>query len=224
MRIAAALSLAVTIVLSSPAGAQGPLAERGEASPYPLLDLLEIVVLPREILAVDAAGGGQVEVRLLRGENVLWTGSRGRVGVVLTDQRILAVSTASASWQSARYLRGETRPERALLGDRVALLLTNKRVIGFDGNSGNLVERSLGPGERILDSAVGDNLAVVVSERRALGLSAFTGGFFEAKIHVGERLQGVGAQANLATLTLSDRLLFFRAPTGSWEERNLDIR
>jgi hypothetical protein len=155
---------------------------------------------------------------------VLQSSSQGRVGVVLTDQRILAVSTISASWQSTRYLRGEVVPECAILADRVALIMTNKRAIGFDGNSGNLIEKSLGPGERIIGSAVGENVAVVVTPRRALGLSAFTGGFFTTKIAAGEPLQSAVAQANMVTLTLPNRLLFFRAPTGSWEERNLDIR
>jgi hypothetical protein len=224
MRIGLTLSLLATILLALPASAQGLLGERGEANSSPLLDLLEIIVLPREVLAVDAGGGGQIEERLLRGENVLWSESKGRVGVVLTDQRILAVSTISASWQSLRYARGEVAPAGAALQDRVALLLTNKRAIGFDGNSGNLIERSLGPGESITGSAVGANVAVVVTDRRALGLSAFAGGFFQAKIHVGEDLASATAQANLVTLALPNRLLFFRAPTGSWEERKLDIR
>jgi hypothetical protein len=224
MRIRATLAVAATIALALPAGAQGLPGERGQASSVPLLDLLEIIVLPREILAVDAGGGGQIEERLLRGERVLWSQSRGRVGVVLTDQRILAVSTISASWQSARYTSGENVPDGAALGDRVALLLTNKRAIGFDGNSGNLIESSIGPGESIIGSAVGENVAVVVTPRRALGLSPFTGGFFETTIRVGEPLESAIAQANLVTLTLPKRLLFFRAPTGTWEERKLDIR
>lgn len=223
MRLRAVVSLVATLLWVLPAGAQG-LSERGEGDPFPLVDLLEIVVLQRELLAIDANGGGQNEERLLRGEQVRWTGSRGRVGVVLTDQRILAVSTISASWQSVRYMQGESPPVGATLGDRVALLLTNKRAIGFDGNSGNLIERSLGPGEPVVGSAVGDNVAVVVTPRRALGLSAFRGGFFQTKLHVGERMESVAAKANLVTLTLSNRLLFFRAPTGTWEERNLDIR
>lgn len=224
MRIGATLAAAAAISMAVPAGGQGLRGERGLDNPSPLLDLLEIIVLPRAILAIDAGGGGQLEERLLRGERVLWTESQGRVGVVLTDQRVLAVSTISASWQSIRYRRGEIMPERATLGDRVALLLTNKRAVGFDGNSGNLIERSMGPGEPILGFAVGENVAVVVTPRRALGLSPFTGGFFETSIHVGEKLESTVAQANMATVTLSNRLLFFRAPTGSWEERNLELR
>lgn len=221
MRIRATLALAATIALATPAGAHEP---SDEANSFPLLDLLEIVVLPREILAVDAGGGGQIEEQLLLGERVLWSDSQGRIGVVVTDQRMLAVSTISASWQSTRYKRGENAPDGAALGDRVALLLTNKRAIGFDGNSGNLIERSIGPRESIIGSAVGANVAVVVTPRRALGLSPFTGGFFETKIRVGEQLESAMAQANIVTLTLSSRLLFFRAPTGTWEERKRGIR
>jgi hypothetical protein len=216
--------LLLIFAVASPVEAQGVRGQRGEARPFPLLDLMEIVVLQRQLLAVDAGGGGQVEEKLQRGEEVVWTGSRGRVGVVLTNQRILAVSTISASWQSTRFMRGEKHPVDATLGDRVALLLTNKRAIGFDGNTGNLVEKSLGPNEVVIGSAVGENVAVVITPRRALGLSAFTGGFFQTRISVGDRLEGTSAQANLVTLTFSDRLLFFRAPTGSWEERDLNIR
>ena len=221
MRILETLALATTIALALPTGAPG---HDGEEESVPLLGLLEIVVLPNEILAINAGGGGQIEEPLLIGERVLSSKSQGQVGVVLTDQRILAVSTISASWQSVRYKQGEAMPDGAGLGDRVALILTNKRAIGFDGNSGNLIESSIGPGESIISSAVGANVAVVVTPRRALGLSPFAGGFFEEKIRAGEQLKSVVAQANLATLTLSNRLLFFRAPTGTWEERKLSIR
>ena len=46
-----------------------------------------------------------------------------------------------------------------MLGDRVALVLTSRRAIGFDGGSGNLVEYRLGPRERLLTNRVGENVA-----------------------------------------------------------------
>jgi len=189
-----------------------------------LADDLQIVVLPREVLSIDARGGGQLAAPLELGERVLWTGVRGRVGVALTDRRVLAVSTQSGAWQETRYRRTEDIPGEPLLGGRVALLSTQVRVIGFDGGSGNLVERELGPRETLVDRAVGDNVAVAVTDRRALGLSPFAGGFFEAKLRLGERLEGLSVVANAATLTTSRRLLIFRAPTGTWEERSLDVR
>jgi hypothetical protein len=212
------LPLLVLLLVATAAPAR---AQRGDE---PLLDLLTIVELQRELLAIDARSGNQLSERLELDEEVLWTRSRGRVGVVLTDRRILAVAVGSAAWQDTRYLRTEQVPERAQLGERVALVLTPKRVIGFDGGSGNLIERSIGPNERVHTTAVAENVLVVVTERRAMGLSPFVGGFFETPLRVGEDLESVVAQANLATVTTSHRLLVFRAPSGSWEERRLDLR
>lgn len=185
---------------------------------------IEIVVLPRELLAIDARSGGQLAERIELGERILYAKQRGRVGVAVTDRRMLAVASGSAAWQEARYRSGETPPSDVALGDRVALFLTAVRAIGFDGRSGNLVESVIGPQESVLDSAIGQNLAVVVTSRRVLGMSAARGGFFEAKLRVGERVTDVSALASLVTLRTSKRLLLFRGPTGSWEERRLPIR
>jgi len=59
MRIGATLSLLVTILWALPAGAQGLPGECGDENPSPLLDLLEIIVLPREVLAADAGGAAR---------------------------------------------------------------------------------------------------------------------------------------------------------------------
>jgi hypothetical protein len=190
----------------------------------PLADVLEVFVLDRQLVAIDARGGGQKETRLRLGERVSWTGARGKVGVALTDQRILAVAAGSAAWQQADRRRAEGLPSQALLGDRVALVVTSHRAIGFDGGSGNLVESSLGVRERVLAARAGENVAVVVTDRRALGLSPSVGGFFEAKLRLEERFESLEAGANLATLTTDRRVLIFRAPSGSWEERLRTLR
>ena len=186
--------------------------------------VLQIVVTPRALFAVDAEGGGDNREALERGERVLWTASRGRVGVALTDRRVLAVAVRSAAWQETRYRRGESRPHLAELGDRVALVTTDRRILGFDGGSGNLIEESVGPREEVLDTRVGANLAVVVTSRRALGLSPFAGGFFTTDLRLGEAIEGFEAGSDVATLTTSQRLLVFRGRTGAWSERHLELR
>lgn len=178
----------------------------------------------RELLAIDAEGGGETPTRLRLDEQVLLTQSRGRVGVVLTDQRVLAVGVRSGAWQDARYLRGESRPHQALLGDRVALVATDRRVLGFDGGSNNLVEQSLGPREQLLRTGVSANLAVAVTDRRALALSPFVGGFFEFPLRLGESIERLVASSDVATVTTSQRLLIFRGRAGVWSERRLGLR
>jgi hypothetical protein len=220
MRTTLTIGLGLALVLLHPVSTRSAPPGRD----VPLSDVLQIVVLQRQLLAIDAESGGQREEDLERGERVVWHASRGRVGVVLTDRRMLAVATRSGAWQEARYRAGETLLRDPTLGDRVALIMTTKRAIGFDGGSGNLVEQSIGPRESVLTGVVGENVAVVITDRRAMGLSPFVGGFFEAKLRLGERINDVAPTANLVTIATSHRLLLFRSTSGSWEERNLDLR
>jgi hypothetical protein len=201
-----------------------PARAQGVAGEVPLADVLDILVVDRDLLAIDAAGGGQTAARLRLNETVLWKGSRGKVGVIITDQRFLAVATQSGSWQEIDYRRTEQRPESALLGERVALAITSERVLGFNGGSGNIAEYHLGPREQLVVARVGENVGVVVTDRKALGLSPFLGGFFSTPIALGDRFEAVTAESNFATLTGRRRVLIFRATTGSWEERKRDLR
>jgi hypothetical protein len=209
--------LLVMAAFSAPARAQNVPGE------VPLADVLEILVVDRDLLAIDAAGGGQTVARLRLEETVVWKGARGKVGVIITDQRILAVATQSGSWQEADYGRTEQRPESALLGERVALAVTSERVLGFNGGSGNLVEYRLRPREQVVVARAGENVGVVVTDRLALGLSPFLGGFFAIPLTLGDQVEAVTAESNLATLTVGRRVLIFRATTGSWEERPRDL-
>ena len=198
------------------AASLGPAARADENTP--IYDLLEVRVQDRHLLAIDSETGGQIAEQLELGEHVLFTHERGRVGIAVTDRRMLAVATISGFWQSERLRRRERPPAEAWLGDRVALLLTPQRALGFVGRTGNFSQAGLGPRERILDRAVGANVLVVVTERRALGLSADRGGFFEIPLQVDERSENLSAFANHVTLETPLRLLVFRGNTGAWEE------
>jgi hypothetical protein len=221
VRCGAARGLLGTALLALTAAA----AAHGQvrADETPLEDLLELVQLEHQLLAIDAEGGGQTRVDLELGEQVVWSRSRGRVGVVLTDRRVLAVAASSAAWQEARYWRTERPPSLALLGDRVALIETSERVLGFTGGSGNLVEYRLGLREHVVEGRTGANAAVVVTNRKALGLSPQAGGFFPVALQIKERLVELTPRSNLATVRTDRRLLIFRGPTGTWESRQLDL-
>ena len=188
----------------------------------PLTDLLEIVVLEGEILAIDANGGGRVSQELHLKEEVLWSGSRGRIGAVITNERLLAVSTSSASWRETRFERTERRPLDAQLGDRVGVVVTNNSALGFEA-SGQIFEYRLGPREDVLGSRAGENVVVVITSRKAIAMSP-TGGFVEARLQLKEKLRSVSVRSNVATITTDRRLLIFRGPTRSWSEQRLELR
>ena len=184
----------------------------------PLADILQVIVLEREVLAVDGLGGTEIRQKLEIGEHVLASDARGKVGLVLTDRRLLAVAVRSAAWQDARFRRGEPVPDGAFLGEQVALVVTPKRALGFDGGSGNIVEASLGPRETVLAVDAAGAVGVIVTDRRALGISPFAGGFFDEKLQIGETIESVAATGNFATVHTSRRLLTFQALTGTWVE------
>lgn len=189
----------------------------------PLGDQIEIVFEARDVIAFGAQGGSK-SIRLELGEEVIWYGVQGAVGIVLTDRRVLAVSTNSGDFNEMRYLRGERPADVALLGDRVALLTTTERALGFDGGSGNIVEYRLGPQETLLAMRADANIGVVVTDRNLLGLSPFTGGFFTTDFHVREKLERVSLAPNLATVTTNRRYLVFRADTKIWVERKRTLK
>lgn len=202
--------------------ALAPVADAREFN-SPLSPLLELRVIGRQIFAIDSNTGGELPLRLERNETVLYTRSQGRVGVVVTNQRLLAAATGSGSWQEARYRNGEVPPDQIEIGDRVALALMRTRAVAFDGGSRNLVESTIGPRERVIDTAVGPNVVMVVTDRRALAMSSQHGGFFEVPLRVGESITSATAYANHATLQTSARLLIFRGSDASWEEKRLPI-
>ena len=201
-----------------------PIGAQLVAGEVPLANVLEVLVIDREVLAIDAAGGGQTVARLRLDETVLWKRARGKVGIVITNRRILAAATQSAAWQEMEYRLNEVPLTEALLGDRVAVAITSQRVVGFVGGSANLVEYRLGPRERVLAVRAGENVGVVVTDRHALGLSPFAGGFFKTPIDLNDPIESVTADSNLATLVSERRLLIFRATTSSWEERERSLR
>jgi hypothetical protein len=206
------------------AGAVSASGQGGQLSP--LLPLLEIVVLPRDLLAIDSETGGDKDTRLELGEKVLWTATQGRVGVAVTDRRVLMVSNLSGAWQETRYLAKERIPTRddLLLGDRVLLLLTDKRALAFDSVNRNLVEVVTTPQEGwTTERVVGANVVVVLTNRRALAFSAPAGGFFDQKLRLDETPRELHAYANHVSLQTPLRLLVFRATTGSWSETRLGI-
>jgi hypothetical protein len=210
--------LLLCALLPSGVGSETPTADPR----VPLGDLLELVFERREVIAFGAAGGS-IATTLELGEVVRWHGSRGAVGIVLTDRRLLAVGTGSGSWRELRYLRAESLPAAALLGDRVALIATSRRAVGFGGETSSLVEYRLGPQETLLASRAEGNVAVVVTDRKLLGFSPFVGGFFQADFHVRERLERISLGPNLATITTDRRHVVFRSETGVWSERKRSL-
>ena len=199
------------------------LAPGADAGDVVLEDVIEVQVLDREVFAFDALGSGRIRLRLDEDEKVLWTGSRGRVGIAITNRRLLGASPEASFWREADLRLAETVPDQALLGGRVALALTQQRALAFAARTAKWVAAEIGPQEEVLLHRAGESTGLVITPRRALGFSANLGRFFEIKLRIHETIEDVRAGAQVATVTTSQRILVFRSPTGVWGEEKRPI-
>jgi len=190
----------------------------------PIEDQLEIVERGDQLLAIDAWSGSAALVHLGTTEEVLWSGVRGRVALVITDLRVLAAVPGSGDWREREIGVFESSPIRVVLGDRVALLATDRRVLAFEGLSGSWSESSLGPREEVLLAGAGTNVAVAVTRTRVLGVAAARGGLFEAELGIREEAEALRVHGSFATVTTKLRVLTFRAPDGNWLSTELPFR
>lgn len=187
-----------------------------------LADAIDVVVLPRRIIAVGA-GDGSVEEPLALREEVLWTRSEGGVAVAVTDRRILTVAVDASVWRETRLQLLERRRVEAELGERVALVVTPKRLLGFGAHAPQVAERSIGPNETLVLRRVSEAVAVVLTDREVLGLSALGGGFVAADLRIHEEVESVRTSARSASVRTSQRLLVFDALSLTWSEEDIPL-
>ncbi len=216
--------LALPVALGLLAVAAG--GARAQVSLYPdeveRLDVITIQQDGRNLFAFNAITGSRARVRLDVEEVVLFNESRGRVGIVLTDRRALGV-TIGGSFQEARYRLSERAPDYAVVSERVALVPTNRRALGFVGQLGGWIEESFMPGEFLEAVRVGASVGIATTNRRALGLAPDLGLFASLPFRLKESLESIDAQDTLATLHTDQRILVFSGPRAAWTFRVRDL-
>lgn len=209
------LSVLVLLLSSGQSGAQIPLLPQEVER----VDVIAIERDDRELFAFDALTGRRSQLRLELGEEVFFEQARGRIGLVLTDRRALAVAPGTG-FQELRFQLGEAAPTIGLLEDRVALVVTNRRALGFVGTEGAWVAENLPPNESLEALRVGATVAVVTTNRRALGLSGDRRRFVEVKLGIQEELESVAARDSIVTLRTDRRILVFSAARAIWSEQD----
>ena len=190
----------------------------------PLVDLIDVIVRRREVIAVDPVRGGTKRAALLVGEDVLWSGARGKVAIVVTDRRILGTTTSHGGWHAIRLKVHESDPRSIMLGDRVALIVTDMRAIGLSAGGKTFTTNLIGTTEKPFDVVVGDNVAAMITDRRLLALSGFFPGFAETLIGVHEDVEFTSTLPNFISVGTHQRVLVFRGTTGAWAAERVSLR
>lgn len=154
-------------------------------------------------------------------EPILWKGTRGKVGALLTEKRFLAVSTTSDDWLEQTLRLHEADDAKTAISPYLALLVTRQRAVGFDGLTNRLVENRLPLFETIVAAEADYRVAVVVLSGRCAGFTVGHSGFAEIIFRIDEEFQTLEMKPRLATVRTSERVLSFKAASSAWSELSL---
>ena len=190
----------------------------------PVEDLIDIHVARDKLVAVKQ-GGTVSEKNLQLKEKVRWQGSRGYIGAVLTSERLLAVSANLSGWVELdlQLAEGESgRLPEILLSDRLLLMTTKKRLIGFDGGTRSWAVIDIPLHEQVVERAIDAYVAVVVTTGRVYGLARGAGSFIEEPFKRNESVLSLDTSAYNASIRTTRRLLIFKSSGAYWREMDLN--
>jgi hypothetical protein len=188
-----------------------PVRDPGELSGAPVEDQIDLVEVDNRVLAIDARNRRTREVRL---------DSRGLVAVVRTTARVLGIGTRLADFLQVRYRIGERAmpPEDVYLGDRVAIVKLDNRLLGMSTTTSSWLELDMGPQEELGEFFTETNVVAVTTQRRAIALAPKLTKFATINLGPSERVLSASTNESSVTLTTRRRILIFRAGDGNWSE------
>ena len=183
-------------------------------------DLIYIAESKSKIIAI-IEGSNKISLSLRSKEKVLWRGSKGYLGALLTNHRFFVISTSSGAWQALPFRRDESEKGMASLSPYIALLVTEDRAICFNAASNQFIETRLPIHDELLAAKVEEHVAVVITSSRAFGIASENSAFNEIHLRVRETIEAIKITSSRATIHTSDRLLTFDAAGPTWTEHRL---
>jgi hypothetical protein len=186
------------------------------------LDSLDIQRVGDELVAVGE-DEFRANIRLQPKEQILWQGTKGIIGVTLTNRRFLAVSTASADWKQMRLHSDEAESAQVQLGANVAMLVTGQRLLAFDGVLGRLTEERLIGQEALIASGAYEHVGIVVTTRRVIGIASRSEAPVDVRLKLNETYESSKVLDTVARVRTSHRVLVFDGSSGMWTEERLPL-
>jgi hypothetical protein len=109
------------------------------------------------------------------------------------------------------------------LAANVALLISPRRILGFDGGSGRFTESRLTPLEVVVTSGADEHVGVVVTNRRVIGWASRFGAPVDRAFTVHESFESLRVLSRTASVRTSDRVLIFSSSSGLWRDEALPL-
>ncbi len=170
------------------------------------------------ILALSG-GKPSVAVDLEIGEEVRMNQEKGYVGAVLTNERFLVISSISGKWLSEPLITGERNTASLTVGEKIAMVVTDRRIIGFTFMKEGFLEYDLPIGTEIRAKDAGENFGIVAMSDRAVGLSSETGDFRDIEFDIGESFKSLEMATTLSLIHTEDNIYAYRGSSGTWSIR-----
>ena len=180
-------------------------------------DLIDIAESKGKIMAI-IEGRKTVTFNLRPNEKVLWSGSRGYLGVFLTDHHFFVISTSSGAWQALPLRLDESGKGVVRLSPYIALLVAKDRAVGFDATANRFVETQLPLNAELVAAEAEKYVAVVITPSRVFGLAVESSAFIENALGIDEAIEAIKLTSSKATVRTSERLLSFEASGSTWKE------
>jgi len=208
MRVASWVgALALLSLLAIPAGAENPIETQ-----------VSVQVLDGEVIGIrdqmpPVATPLQVE------EEVLWSGSAGALGAVLTDRRLLVVTATSKKFLEEKLRLSEPSAPAATISSNLLLVVTGERLFGYDARVGRFVEHRHEMNDDVVQIDAERDVAAVVLGNGAVGYAAGSGTFVEQRFRLQEDFQSLDLTTSMATVITDQRLMTFGASGWAAQDR-----
>jgi hypothetical protein len=213
MRMAMVLQMAAMIVLV--------MLPTGAASYEEVEDRVEIFSIDDRFVAL-INGRSHFSENYRSGEEVLWQGAKGEVGVFLTNERLLAVSVKSGRWNTL-YLKinEKKKTPEMLFAAHLVIMLTDERIVAFGTDTGGFFHTRLPIDESVIEKAAEGRVAAAVTRNRAYGFSSYRRGAAEIRFRRQETIVSLKTTYNKVTLQTTERLIALEAEDAVWHQFDL---
>ncbi len=186
-------------------------------------DQFLVFAIDGDVIA-SSGGGGARAFDLDQGEVVLDKATSGCVAMVSTSKRLLFVSALGGAWIPVPYQLQESPAYELLVGDLVGVAISDRRILGYDPNTTQIIAMDMGAQEAVTHWIAGESIAAVVTTRRVIGFSAGLGSFTERALRLKETTDTIESASGVVTVITGDRILTLRSGAGFWAERKRPIR
>lgn len=183
-------------------------------------DTIGIHQIEDELIGI-VQGRREYSVDLDHDEKIVWSGTKGEVGAVLTENRVLALTRVSRGWVELELRSRESgKPESITphISDYLVMVVTDRRIVGFDSRDGEWVQQFIPIHDQRVDSHINNYVAAVITSKRVFAWGWGRSGFKEKRLRRNENIQSVDTNPHTVTIGTDHRVLVFKSRAGGWRE------